>query len=317
MGNLKFPETIIEFSQMFATEQACWDYLRRLRWPHGFACPHCGLKAITYIKTRGLWECPKGHQTSVTAGTIMHKTKTPLTKWFWCAYFMSTKTPGISALQLSRQLKMRYETVYMILQKLRAGSIDPLREQLSGLIEVDETIIGRERGGKRRGRAYAAKKSIVVGAVEVKGEYMGRIRLRKVDRYDSPNLFDFIKTHCRKGSTILTDGFKGYLGLGKEGYRHKILTGAGSMKSAELLPHIHIIFSNLKAFINGTYHGVSAKHVQAYLNEFQFRFNRRYTPMLAFQRLLGISMTTIAPEYKELYQTGREKRWLHIGEVKG
>ncbi len=308
---MKYPISIMEFAERFATEQACWEYLVKARWPNGFVCPIDGTSEKTFIKTRKLWTCQQDHQISATALTVIHKSRTPLRAWFWTAYLMTTKTPGISALQLARQLNMRYETVYMMMQKLRAGMVSPFRTKLKGTIEVDETTVGGEGKG-RRGRAYTPEKSIVLGAVEQRGKYLGRIRLRMVEDYRANTLIGFIHDHVTKQSTIVTDGFKAYAGLEKAGFRHRVITGATSRDVAKQLKHIHIIFSNLKAFINGTYHGVSGKHLQAYLNEFMFRFNRRKYPMQAFNAILGIGSHTEGPEYRELYHSEEAQPWQHV-----
>jgi transposase-like protein len=299
----KIFESIMEFADYFATEEACWKYLKNIRWPQGFICPVCGEKKHTFINTRRKWECAKGHQVSITTDTVMHNTKLPLKKWFWAAYFVATQTPGISAYQLARKINVCYETAYMILHRLRIGTINPERTKLSGVVQIDETTVGGEGKGER-GRAYTAEKSIVIGAVELKHERFGRIRMRRIRNYKGKTLIDFVKSHVVKGSTVITDGFVGYAGLGKAGYRHVIYEGADSEEVAKKMKHIHIIFSNLKAYVNGTHHGVSRKHLQTYLNEFVFRFNRRNTPMSSFNILLGIGSKGRGAEYTEIYRVG-------------
>lgn len=294
-----FPRTFPEFVARFATEDACWRYLVQSRWPNGFQCPdgHDG----SFITTRNLFQCQDGHQWSATAGTVMHGTHMPVKTWFWAAYLMTTHTPGVSALQLARQLGLNYQTAFMILHKLRAGMVNPLREKLKGPVEVDETFIGGSRPGPS-GRG-ALNKSLVVGAVEVVGKRAGRVRLRVIPRATATELLGFVRDSALEGSPIRTDGFNAYSRLDSEGYPHKVVEGSLSHG----LPHIHRVFSNLKTWLIGTHHGVSHKHLQAYLNEFAFRFNRRGSPMSAFQTVLGIGTSVEGPTYEGLYSG----EWAH------
>lgn len=305
-----FPTTLPAFARQFSTEEKCWDYLRRSRWPDGFVCPRDGIEGGSYISTRGLWECPNGHQTSVTSGTVMHRTKIPLCTWFWAAYLMATHTPGISAYQLARQLDLRYETAYMILQRLRVGTVNPGREKLRGRVEVDETYMWGHQAGKR-GRGMAPGKSLVIAGVEVRGAHAGRVRLRRIRGVTARQVGIFLKAHIERGTQVVTDGHQSYRRLPSLGYPHKTIKGSSSVEVARQLVHIHRVFSNLKTWLNGTHHGVSGKHLQAYLNEFAFRFNRRRVPMAGFQTLLGLGSRVEGPTYEGLYRTGRKGAWRH------
>jgi transposase-like protein len=197
--------------------------------------------------------------------------------------------------------------------KLRAGLVNPFRSKLKGVIEVDETYIGGKEEGKR-GRG-AAGKALVIGAVEVidtsKKKIGGRIRMRKISSPSSENLLKFIQDNIEKGSTIVTDGWQGYNIIEAYGYKHDIIEGESSVEVAKNLIHIHRAFSNLKTWINGTHHGVSKKHIQAYLNEYVFRYNRRRVPFEAFNAILGIGTVREAPTYYELYHTGEKHGWTH------
>lgn len=311
-----FPTNIFEFTQFFGTEEACWDYLAKVRWPQGFRCPIDGLPPRTFVKTRKLWTCPNGHQTSVTAGTTMHLTHTRLRKWFWAAYLMVANKPGISALQLRKHIGGRLETAFVILHKLRAAMVNPDRSKLNGYVEVDETIIGSSEAGKgQRGRSYVPGKSIVVGAVEVHGDYSGRIRMRKVETFKERDLIGFVRDHIEPGSTVATDGFLAYQNLSKYGYYHTVIQGASSREVAEQMKKIHIAFGNLKTWLNGTHHGVSGKHMQGYLNEYVYRWNRRENPMQSFLTLLGIAARVRSPAYHQLYHAGEKGRWAHMNGV--
>jgi transposase-like protein len=252
---------------------------------------------------------------SATVGTVMDRTKIPLTHWFWAAYMVATYAQGISALQLSKQFGIRYETVYMMLQKLRAGLVNPDRTKLAGTVEVDETFIG---GRKRvvRGRG-ALGKAIVVGAVEVvpyknkKGEMTraGRVGLRVIPDASGETLMKFLKDNVSKGSIVKTDGWKGYLPTARNGFHHEVLVGENSVEVAEQLVHMHRVFSNIKTWLLGTHHGVSEKHLEAYLNEFTFRFNCRMNAFQSFQSVLGIGTRVEGPEYDDIYSVGEEGRW--------
>ena len=303
MSVLSFPHNIFEFQQQFATEAACLQYLYESRWSNGFVCPVCGDTEGYWIKTRAVVQCVENkHQISVTDRTVMHRTKQPLRLWFWAAYFMTTKTTSISAVQLQRQLGLkRYETAFNMLHKLRAATFRPQREKLVGMVEVDETYIGGVTRGQKRGRGTA--KAIVVAAVERREGVAGRVRLRKVSDTSSRSLIGFIQDVIEPGSIVLTDGFPSYGRLSEYGYQHRILVQGTPEQSTVVLPLVHRVFSNLKAWVQGTFHGaISKKHLQAYLNEFVFRFNRRKTPMAAFQTILGIGSHVRGPTYEGLYQ---------------
>lgn len=298
-----YPKTIMDFTEKFSTEKDCWNHLFKVRWPKGFKCPRCGAKEYTRIKTRGLIECKKGHQISVTNDTVMHGSHTPLKKWFWAAYLMTTQTPGISAMVLHRQIGVCYETAYMMLQKLRAGLVNPDRTSLYGTVEVDEAYISAGWVRKTRSGRGSGKPMVVV-AVESHGTTAGRVRLRRIGSASEKELSRFILDHVERGSTIVTDSWSGYHNIGRYGYKTE-------MAESESLKHVHRTISNLKAWLIGTHHGVSAKHLQAYLNEFTFRRNRHNLPMAAFETALGIGAITNSPKYEELYSAGEKYGWVH------
>jgi len=298
-----FPKTIFEFQKWFPNEESCLKFLIRSRWPDGFVCPRCSNKEYYWINTRKLLQCKKcGYQSSITAGTVMHRSRMPLTTWFQAAYLSTTHTPGISALQFQRQVGLpTYRTAFQMLHKLRAATVSPSRSKLSGIVEVDETYIGGAKPGKR-GRG-ALGKCIVIGAVDTKGKYANRIRFRVILNVSSSTLTNFVKANVEKASTVITDDWQGYSGLTRLGYNHII-----QLK----LPHIHRAFSNLKTWILGTHHGaIKPQHLQAYLNEYVFRFNRRKTPMAAFQIVLGLSSQRLGPTYKGLYGVAKDGSWEH------
>lgn len=289
MPRPSFPRTLAEFQSLFSQEAACAQYLAESRWPDGFCCPRCGHPDAYVLPRRWLWQCKGcGRQTSTTAGTVLHRTRVPLTQWFRAAYLVSTLTPGLSAVQLQRQLGLgTYETAWTMIHRLRRAMLRPERDQLTGPVEVDESFIGGPRSGKR-GRG-AAGKVLVIGAVEVRGEGSGRVRLAVIAAATQSVLEGFVHGNVVEGSTVLTDGFSGYERLKSLGYDHHPENQGGKRNPRNILPRIHRVFSNLKTWLAGTHHGVGSKNVPAYIREFEFRFNRRRTPMAAFQSLLGLT----------------------------
>jgi len=298
-----FPQSVSEFQAWFGTEEACVRYLIDSRWPDGYRCPRCGHGEAYELTSRAVLKCRKcGYQVSVTAGTVLHATRLPLSKWFWAAYLVATHTPGISAVQLQRQLGIkRYETAWAMLQKLRRAMVRPERDRVTGMVEVDDAYVGGLEEGRRGGRQRGGSKAIVVAAVEIRGRGSGRIRLGVVPDVSGDSLSGFVEAVVAPGSVVLTDGWRGYVPLKKKGYDHQPKTQGPGENAAKLLPRVHRVFSNLKTWLKGTHHGVGRKHLSHYLNEFVFRFNRRRTPMAAFQTLLGLAGQHKPTTYKMLY----------------
>lgn len=235
------------------------------------------------------------------AGTVMHRSHLPIQKWFWAAYLVATYTPGISARQLQRQLGIgSYDTAWHMLHRLRKGMVNEDRTRLHGLIEADETHIGGPAKGKAgRGVATAKHKSLVAGAVEVlpytnndgrQRERAGRVRLQVIRDASEESIGVFVRANLEPGSRLRTDGWRGYSDTALTGYKHSVRVIGSPTRAHQRAPHIHRVFSNLKTWVNGTHHGVAPKYLQSYLDEYVFRFNRRMTPMAAFQTLLGISL---------------------------
>lgn len=272
-----YPGNLLEFEERFATEDACREYLKQLRWPQGFRCPRCNSDRSWPTGRNGLVECGNCHyQTSVTAGTIFEGTRKPLRLWFRAMWLITNQKNGISALGLQRQLGMtRYETVWTWLHKLRRAMVRPGRDRLSGKVEVDETYLG---GGEPdvHGRETETK-AIVAIAAEEDGKGVGRIRLRRVQDVSAESLIPFVEEAVAPGSVVHTDGWPSYGGLVAKGYKHKVTTLSGSNKLAhELMPRVHIVASLLKRWWLGTHQGaIGVAHLDYYLDEYTFRFNRR------------------------------------------
>lgn len=270
-------------------------------------CPRCGHSEAGQVATRALLQCYGcRHQVSPTAGTVMHGSRTSLRDWFCAAFLVTTHTPGFSALQLQRQLGLnRYETAWVMLQKLRRAMVRPERDRINATCEVDETYIGGREEGRTGGRRRSEVKAIVVGAAEVRGSATGRIRLAVVPDFSAESLVGFVGRSVEPGNAVFTDGWGGYSPLSESGYIHRPKTQGSRRNASEHLPRIHRVFGNLKTWLDGTHHGVSGKHLPYYLDEFVFRFNRRKTPMAAFQTLLGLSSSNEPTTYKMLYAAER------------
>ena len=332
-----FPESLPEFQRVFPNDQACAKYLETIRWPDGFTCPKCGIQDEPHRfpkRSSVVLRCRVcHHDISLTAGTVMHKSHTPLSVWLLGAYLVTTQTPGQSALQFQRQLGLsRYETAFQILHKLRAGMVRPERDTIGGeyMVEVDECFIG----GRSRDLGQGVHDMATVGvAVEVRlrkdnenraarhtrkhegGKplkrriYAGRLRIRICENRSRASLCKFVTDNVTRGSTVRTDACNGYDPLGSLGYIHECMAIKGDHKKADAhLPMVHLVISNLKTWLLGTHHGAIAKHhLQSYLNEFCYRFNRRFFPMTSFHSVLGLAVHAKSPTYDELYSG----QWTH------
>ena len=270
-----YPRTILEFESRFASEEACREYLVALRWPDGFRCPVCSHPKAWWTG-RHLLHCAHcGHQTSATAGTIFQDTHKPLRLWFRAMWYVTSQKHGVSALGLQRVLGLgSYRTAWAWLHKLRRAMVRPGRERLRGAVEVDEVYVGGEHAGKR-GRG-AAGKSIVVVAAEEDGTHIGRIRLLRVPDTSGQSLCGAVAKSVEAGSLIHTDGLSSYNELDSLGYRHAVLRQGSGEIGEDLLPRVHRVASLLKRWLLGTHQGaVEPAHLDYYLDEFTFRFNRR------------------------------------------
>lgn len=268
-----YPRTLLELERRFTDDAACREYLFALRWPDGFVCPRCGGRNAWRMR-RALWLCRRcRHQTSVTAGTVFQDTRVPLVTWFRAIWQVTSQKSGVSALGLQRVLGLgSYKTAWAMLHKLRRAMVRPGRAPLAGLVEVDETYWGGEETGVV-GR-LTHEKNLIVVAAQADGRGIGRIRLRRVPDLTKASLHGFIRDVVEPGSTVRTDGLSAYVGL--RGYVHDRQVQRDQPAGEHLLPRVHRVVSLLKRWLLGTHQGaVGPEHLDAYLDEFTFRFNRR------------------------------------------
>ena len=302
-----YPRTQVEFDERFTTEEACRSYVAHLRWPTGFSCPGCGGTKAWLVRTL-LWQCTGcGRQTSLTAGTIFQGTRLPLRTWFRAIWWVTSQKTGASALGVQQTLGLgSYQTAWTWLHKLRRAMVRPGRERLTGLVEVDETLVGGLGG--ERGRSTATK-TLVVVAAEAVGQGIGRIRMRRIVDGAADTLQAFIADTIEPGSEVHTDGWKGYSRVKASGYRHRVSFIRGQHELAsEHLPRVHRIASLLKRWLLGTHQGaVSRAHLDYYLDEFTFRFNRRRSRHRGklFFRLLQQAVVVEPVPYRSLVQSAR------------
>ena len=302
-----FPKNLTEFQHQFRTEAACEEYLALCRWPDGFVCPRCGHQRAYRIEGSRRRQCAGcRYQVSLTAGTVLHNTKTPLTTWFWAAYLAVTDKRGLSALLFQRQLGLRrYETAWMLLHKLRRAMVNANREPLHGDVEMDDTWIGGPQPGLRGSRQLKGRKAVLVMvAVEKRGEISGRVRMAVLPDMKEATVHAFVKEHVAQGATVHTDAYKSFDRLSATGVRHvprhQASRPAFRRGAVSVVPLADRAIGNLQQWLIGTYHGVSKAQLQVYLDEFAFRHNRRRQPMAAFQTLLGLSTARAPTAYRRI-----------------
>ena len=284
---------MLEFMERFGEEEKCREYLYEMRWPDGFVCPKCGAKDEAYqIKSRNQYQCRHcTHQASVTAGTIMDRTRTPLTKWFLAIYLMGQDKRGCSALKIKRDLKIAYDTAWTMTHKIRKamGERDSMY-LLSGIVEMDDSFFGGTHAGSKRGRGTDKTPVVFSLSLDDKGR-PGYLHAQVVESVDGDSISQAAKEQIEPGTLIRSDGLSPYNQLSQKGFRHQseVFDHEGN---PDHLKWMHIVISNAKAFIAGTYHGLSDTHLQLFLDEFCFRFNRRKWHDQLFARLLAACANT-------------------------
>jgi len=310
-----FPRSLGEFQSWFRSDADCLDYLEWLRWPAGFACAGCG-HSDGWRLGDGRFSCSEcGGRSSVTAGTIFDRTRTPLTVWFTACWLLATGKDGISALSLKRTLEVgSYQTVWTMLHRLRSALVRPGRDRLAGIVEVDETYFGGEEAGLGGGRARGKKvlTGIAVEIREPKG--FGRCRMLPLADASAASLHPFVRDHVEPGATVITDGWQGYHGLQKLGYVHDRRSQRAARiqgdDPGELLPAVHRVASLAKRWLLGTHQGsVEPAHLASYLNEFVFRFNRRRSRSrgMVFYRVLELAVAHEPVRYQDLIAVKRPR----------
>lgn len=299
---MDYPGNQIEFENMFCDEQKCLEYIIRFKWANDFVCPKCGHNKYWQSSRKRIICANCEYQTTPLAGTIFEQTNKPLTIWFRAIWWMVAQKSGVSAKGLQKVLGIgSYKTAWTWLQKLRLLTINPERHKLSGTIEIDETLVGGKRKGKR-GRG-AEGKTLVAIAIEVLEKGTGRIRLVKVPNATKKNLLRFITENIEKNSTIITDGLNSYKSLQKNGYRHIIERGVIKFEDEELLPNAHRVASLLKRWLLGTHQNfTSPERLPMYLDEFVFRYNRRTSNSrgLLFKRIIEQAVNHKPVQYSEI-----------------
>jgi transposase-like protein len=284
--------SLTAFDRKFPDDSACARHLLTHRWPEGFVCPRCdGRKGWELRAKRFTWECAKcHHQSSVTAGTVMHRSHLPLRTWFQAIRLLTCHSNGLSAEQAQAQLGLgSYKTAWLLLQKLRRAMVDPDRVKLDGIVEVDETEVPlRSKRDPIAGHGIPnVGKLLIIGAVELTDDGKPkRLRLEPLADKAGETVRAFVGRTVERGSRVITDGLPGYRALA--GFKHVGKT-VGSMAGHVLLPWIHRAFSNLKRWLMGTLHGVRKPHLKRYLDEFVFRWNRRRSTASAFDSLLRLA----------------------------
>ncbi len=306
IAGISYPRTFQEFERFFANDASCREYVVRLRWPDGYHCVRCASCEPPWVTKRGYLHCRDCQgEVSATAGTVFERTHHPLRTWFLAMWFMTSQKHGVSALGLKRVLGLgSYQTAWAWLHKLRRAMVRPGRGRLHGRVEVDETYVGGTERGSKRGRG-AEKKEIVVIAVEVhEPKGFGRVRMRRVPDASGDSLIPFVCDAVEPGSVVLTDGWGGYNDLPKHGYtRNKTNLSDSGDPAHVVMPGVHRIAALLKRWLLGIHQGaVSGKHLDYYLDEYTFRFNRRTSRSrgLLFYRLMQQAVATAPVPYRQL-----------------
>lgn len=322
-----YPSTWTEFLEWFSTEEACLNFVERLRWPDGFECPSCAFQAEPYRSSRFRLVCPHcRHQTTATSGTLFDKTRTPLRVWLAGAWYITNQKLGVSALGLQRVLGLgSYQTAWTMLHRFRRAMVRPERDKLRGLVEVDETyldVVNTESETPRSRRKSRTNKVLIVIGVELQEpKGFGRIRLRRIPDDSASSVIPFVEDEVAAGATVRTDGSMAYLKLKESGYHHdrKVMLGASDPAHVSM-PGVHRIASLVKRWLMGTHQGsVQQGQIDYYLEEFVFRFNRRSSRVrgLLFYRLMEQAVRTSPITYADVIRKSRCDRKNGLVELSG
>lgn len=309
LASVHYPRSMGEFTAWFSTDADCRDYLEWLRWPNGFVCPDCAHAGGWRLADGRLMCAACGARTSPTAGTIFDRTRTPLTVWFTACWLLATQKDGISALSLQRALEIgSYQTAWAMLHRVRSVLVRPGRERLQGTVEVDEMYMGREELGLRGGREKGKKSLVGVAVERIEPRGFGRCRMALLTDASADSLRGFLVDHVQEGATVITDGWQSYRPATKGLYVHDRLAGAAGPEASKLLPGVHTVSSLAKRWLLGTHQGaVEEAHLESYLGEFVFRFNRRRSRSrgLVFYRVLELATAHDPVRYRDLIANPR------------
>ncbi len=315
-----YPRTWVQFLDWFPDDEACRQYLEGIRWRSGFVCPRCDEAGVAFQGSRGRWICRHcRYQSTVTAGTVFEKTRTPLRNWLAAVWCIVNQKQGVNALGLQRVLGLgSYQTAWAMLHRLRRAMIRPGRDRLHDVVEVDESFVGRSPPNSTRdsmkkqrlAKRLKAQRSIVMIAVEIKEpKGFGRIRLQRVTDKSETAVLPFVLDSIEPGSVVRTDGSAAYRKLTRHGYRREKTVMLGAEDPAHVtMPGVHRVASLLKRWLLGTHQGaVQPKQLDYYLDEFTFRFNRRTSRSrgLLFYRMLEQALATEPVTYAQI--AGKEK----------
>lgn len=293
-----------KFQKLFSSEQKCQDYLFERRWPDGFICPKCQGQRYSYIKSRCLYQCSDcRYQCSSRVGTVFQKSKTPLQKWFWMIFLLSQSKNSYPALALQKLLAISYGTALSISHKIRSAMAErDANYQLVGLIELDDAYLGGKKTPGKRGRGSGKKTAVIVGVQLSENNKPQYAHMIAVDNLSEQSISKVSKEHIKEGSAIVSDAYSSYKLLSKYGYHHKPIKIGFPEYASKFLPWVHIMISNVKAIHIGTHHGVSKKHMQKYLSEFCYRFNRRFQQNKLFDSLLCACLCAQPITIAELFE---------------
>ncbi len=307
-----YPKTLAEFYRRFPDDAACFAYLVETRWPDGFRCPRCGTGNALLLTERRTFVCRGCRKhTSATAGTTLHGSKVALHDWFQAAWLMTSLKPGISALQLEQQIGLRFATAWLLLHKLRRATVNPERTLLQGDIEMDDAWVGGVQVGLKGGHQRAGRTALqIIVAVERRGAALGRVRMAVLPNDDAQSIAAFVASSIAEGSVIYSDAHRGYPAALKGRYTHKPLSQRAMKRATgrhtSAAPGVDRVLSNLKTWLWGTHKGVGADHLDAYLDEFTFRFNRRRNQAAGFATLLGLTATGTPATAADITPPARE-----------
>jgi transposase-like protein len=291
-----------DFLEKYGTEEQCRQALYQFRWPNGFVCPHCGNTTCCELG-RKVYQCHKcHHQTSLTAGTIFHGTKLPLKKWFLSIYLLTQRKQSLSALQLSREIGVKYDTAWSLKQKLMQVMLERQQsKQLKGRIEIDDAYLGGEMAGKR-GRGSVNKIPFLAAVETTQDGKPVQIQLRRIKGFRKAEIDRYVRQSLMAKSQVFTDGLRCFQCIGDKDYTHHRIVTGGGRKSTQLstFKWVNTVLGNIKTALTGTFHAVREKHSPRYLAEFEYRFNRRFDLPAMIDRLLYVALRTPPMPYRLL-----------------